>query len=111
MKTKQALFAIVIAAVAPLAALDPVTGAATPWNPGTDGSIGAVALLDGTIYVGGWFHSVGGLPRSHLAAIDRFGSATSWAPDANDRVQALAAADSTVYVGGFFSNVSGEECP
>jgi hypothetical protein len=96
-----------------IAAVDPVTGETTPWNPSTDGLVSAIALLDGTIYIGGFFHNVGGLPRDFLAAVDRSGSVTAWAPDAfgpngDGRVQALVASDSTVFAGGFFSGVSGE---
>jgi hypothetical protein len=94
-----------------LAALDPVTGLATSWNPGADASVHAVALLDGTIYVGGWFDTVNGATRHNLAAIDQSGAVTSWAPNANNEVQALVASDSTVYAGGFFTAVSGEDRP
>jgi hypothetical protein len=94
-----------------LAALDPVTGLATPWNPGANAAVHAVTLLDGVVYVGGWFDTIDGVPRRNLAAVDRNGTVTSWSPDADDEVQALAASDSTIYAGGFFTKVAGEDRP
>jgi hypothetical protein len=94
-----------------LAALDPVTGAASPWSPSTDGFVHAIALGDSSIYVGGVFHSVSGLPRSCLAQIDLAGNPTSWVADASDHVAALAAGDSTIFAGGFFSAVGGHPAP
>jgi hypothetical protein len=69
-------------------------------------------VLDTTVYVGGYFSSVGGQARSYVAAIDQQGVATIWAPNVygpqGTIVHALAAADSSVYVGGYFSGMSGE---
>ena len=52
-----------------LAALDPVTGVPTAWNPDASGGINAL-LVDGpTVYAGGWFNRIGGLPQSGIAAM------------------------------------------
>ena len=69
-----------------LAAID-ASGQVTDWKPvvegapadpgtGTGGSAGAVyalAVMSGTVYVGGDFVRVGGLDRRHLAAVDASG--------------------------------------
>jgi hypothetical protein len=72
----------------------------------------AVTLLNGTIYLGGWFDTMNGATRHNLAIIERFGTVVSWAPNANNEVQALAASGSTVYAGGGFSFIGGnrESC-
>ena len=55
-----------------LAAFDRTTGALLPWNPGTDKEVlSLTASLDGaSIFVGGTFARLGGLPRGRLAQVD-----------------------------------------
>jgi len=100
-----------------LAALDAVTGRATPWNPGCGGPEGgpcwvttrSIVPAGSTVYVGGGFKSIGGQARNGIAAIDaQTGQATPWNPDAGGQVFALAVSASTVYAGGRFSLVGGE---
>jgi hypothetical protein len=91
-----------------LAEFDPNTGV-TPWSPGTDGPVNAVAFRGGTVYAGGTFANAGGAARANVAAIDgTTGSATSWNPGANGVVNALATDATNVYVGGDFSTVGGQ---
>src|SRR6266849_5979537 len=96
-----------------LAAVDPSTGRATDWNPnpepGHEGLqytiISSLALSGSTIYVGGFFASVGGQSRNNIAALDASsGLATVWNPNANQWVQSLAVSGDTVYAGGYFTS-------
>jgi hypothetical protein len=55
-----------------LAALDAATGSATSWNPtagGGDPAVLALSLSGSTVYAGGNFSDMSGLPHSRLAAI------------------------------------------
>jgi hypothetical protein len=91
-----------------LAALDTLTGAALPWNPGTDNWVDAMVLSNGTLYVGGQFSNVGGQPRFRVAALDTStGAATPWNPNVDDDVTAIATDGETMYLGGFFRHVGG----
>jgi hypothetical protein len=60
----------------------------------------------GTLYVGGWFESVGAQSRPFAAALSReTGAVTEWNPKPDLAVYALAAQGDTVYAGGLFSLV------
>ena len=62
-----------------------------------------------TVYAGGSFGMINGLPRSNIAAIDNStGQATSWNPSASGPINALAASGSTVYAGGNFTSIGGQ---
>lgn len=80
------------------------------FNPNLNGQALAVAASpDGSrIYIGGEFTSVGGAPRSRIAALDPVTGAliTSFNARADGPVKALAATASTVYVGGLFTRVN-----
>ncbi len=103
-----------------LAALDLVTGTATAWNPVPGppccdlGNIFALAVSGSTVYAGGKFLTMGGLPRSHLAAVDAAtGAVLPWAPDPggavfNPRVFGLAVSGNELYVGGYFAAIAGQ---
>lgn len=92
------------------------TGAATSWDPVVTGpddlyfgdpNVRALAVRQGTVYVGGHFAGVGGQSRPGLAAVDlATGAATDWDPRTAE-VTSLALAESTIYVGGFFRSVGG----
>ncbi|MEZ5101639.1 MAG: hypothetical protein R3C15_17930 [Thermoleophilia bacterium] len=97
---------------AKLAAIDATTGEVADWNPGAAGDIHALAVSDGTVYVGGFLLTpIGGRQRDVLAAIDAAtGTARAWNPRLGDdprhgyrEVDALAVDAGTVYVGGVFS--------
>jgi len=101
-----------------IAALDAVTGAATTWNPNpslsgdpTFASINAFAVSGSTVYVGGYFDTIGGQTRRGIAALDAVsGLATAWNPNSNlgSWIYALAVSGSTVYVGGYFHQIGGQ---
>jgi hypothetical protein len=93
-----------------LAAFDAGTGQATAWNPNPDGNINTIAVLEGVVYIGGWFTNVGGQDRFRLAAIDTAtGQATAWDPAMEGLIiLSLAASGTTVYAGGGFSSIGGQ---
>jgi uncharacterized repeat protein (TIGR01451 family) len=64
----------------------------------------ALAFANNTLYVGGFFQSIGGQNRAHLAALDgHTGMATAWNPNPNGIVGSLALSENTLYVGGNFT--------
>ncbi len=87
----------------------------TAFNPNLNGQALAVAASpDGSrIYVGGEFTSVGGVPRSRIAALDPVTGAmiTSFNARADGPVKSLAATASTVYVGGLFTGSTTSPVP
>jgi hypothetical protein len=95
-----------------IAALDATTGNATSWDPNASGGVGtsvdALAISGSTVYAGGRFTSIGGQPRSNIAALDASGNATIWDPNSLAPVDALGVSGSTVYAGGQFTNIGGE---
>jgi hypothetical protein len=96
-----------------IAALDAVTGLATPWDPTASDGVMCLALNGSTIYAGGLFTSIGGQPRNFVASLDvATGSATAWNPNASHFlsppfVGALVVEENKVYVGGRFSRIGG----
>ena len=87
-------------------------GSVTPFNPGTDGVVYALALsADGSIlYVGGYFFTLGGANRHHLAAVRTAdGVVLDHLPWLDSSVYAMVLSpDGTVlYLGGEFSNIGG----
>lgn len=104
-----------------LAALNAADGSATRWDPNLGpGLFGAYvyALVPSgaTIYAGGYFVSVQGVPRNNIAGINAGdGTPTSFDPNASDSsgdsdgaVAALAVDGSTVYAGGYFNMIGGQ---
>ena len=95
------------------AAVNATTGALLPWAPDTDrsGGLGAgleVAVAGGVVFAGGSFHSVGGVARTRLAALDlTTGHPTEWSPTADGRVLDMITDGTWLYIGGYFANVNG----
>src|ERR1041385_3518026 len=73
-----------------LAALSGDTGQPTSWRPFADAIVYALAasLDDSTIYVGGAFTTINGVPRSGFAAIAPDGNLL-WSADCSSTVKAL----------------------
>ncbi len=81
----------------------------SPWDPGANGPVRALAVGPTAVYVGGVFTSVGGQNRNHAAALDpTTGLATAWDPNVSDLVIGIAVSGSTVYLGGSFTAVGGQ---
>ena len=94
------------------AALDAVTGALKPWNPGIDyvtsSDVSALTVSGGRVYLGGEFYILGSPTRRNIAAVHpATGAPFPWAPTVNGPVIAIAVGDSAVYLGGRFSTVGG----
>ncbi len=90
------------------AALD-TDGNLTDWNPNLssgfgNSSVSAIGVLGSTVYLGGYFTTVGGTPRNYAAAVTTGGTlVTSWNPNLNGPVFAIGVSGSTVYLGGEFT--------
>jgi hypothetical protein len=88
----------------------------TSWAPNPDDWVWAIALSPKgrTIYVGGYFSTVGGQKRSHLGALDAASAkATAWNPGVSGgtppiAVASLAVGGNTVYCGGIFNRAGGQ---
>ena len=85
-----------------IAALDPTTGAATPWDPGADSEVETLAVSGSSIFAGGLFTTVNGqMRRAGVAALDpATGAPTPWNPDTEMAISALAVSGSKVYAAG-----------
>lgn len=95
------------------AALDLVTGAATPWDPKPNMQAVTFCGVGNTIYLGGVFGALGCVPRTNAAAFDLVSNqVTDWNPGVGVRsgsipVNTMAVANNQVFIGGFFTNVGG----
>jgi hypothetical protein len=105
-----------------LAAFSLVSRQLASWNPDADGTVHALASLVSpttpdasaiTIYAGGEFNTIGGLPRARIAAISAAtGAPTTWAPSGGDgRVLAILPTPGFVYAGGQFTTLGGVTTP
>lgn len=94
-----------------LAAFETRTGELTAWDPGATAARGFpdISILRAhgrSIYVGGYFQSIGGQPRNYVAELDAFtGAATDWNPDPSNVVYAIAVGENTVCIGGTFKSM------
>lgn len=83
-------------------------GTLSPWNPGANGPVQALALRGSVLYAGGQFTLVAGAARNRIAAIDATtGNAHLWNPNADGAVLALAVSGPTVYAAGAFNGIGG----
>jgi uncharacterized repeat protein (TIGR01451 family) len=82
------------------------------WNPGPNATVTSLAAsTNGSVFVGGMFTAIGGLPRNYLARLDGSGTGAAnagWNPSPSNRVWSLALQGSNVlFVGGSFYSISG----
>lgn len=93
---------------------DTGTGVIDPlWNPSADSTVAALGFdAAGDLLVGGYFTTIGGLPRQRLAKLSSSGTGVvdpEWNPSADDRVSALAVTTTgEVYISGEFATVGGQ---
>ncbi len=94
-----------------IAALDPVTGAATAWNPQSTGVVSTFAASSSRLFVAG-LTSVDGQSRGGLAAFDlQTGALLPWAPSVLGGAQ-LIATETVVYLDSLaFDPVTGAQLP
>ncbi|HKQ57804.1 MAG TPA: Ig-like domain repeat protein, partial [Candidatus Eisenbacteria bacterium] len=103
----------------------PLTGPAVPIDGATGALVGNFPRFDanypdqptinaiipdgaGGWYVGGYFHTVGGVARNHLAHITASNTLdASFTPNPGQVVTALSLSGSTLYVGGGFTTMNG----
>jgi trimeric autotransporter adhesin len=101
-----------------------VTAAGAPdpgFCPRPNGTVYAMALAGGTLYLGGAFTSVAGATRRYAGAVDAAsGHAVSWNPqltarqafDRNEKIErnvvAVAVDSGTVYLWGWFDKAAGK---
>lgn len=90
------------------------TGAVdSSWNPTPDSLVTALATdASGNVYAGGWFSSIGGQNRNHLAKLSGSGVGAAdpaWNPDPDNFVEALLLdGNGQLYVGGSFWSIGGQ---
>lgn len=90
---------------APVRALDAVTGAELPWNPGVSRCLD-IHGAGSVVYVGGDFSTAGGVQRNNIAALDAAtAQALAWNPDANGAVHIIRKSGNTILLGGDFFSV------
>ncbi len=100
-----ALATFVLASRVGAAPLPATTVSTRPFaSAGANGRVTAIARAGDRVYIGGSFTSVGGQPRSGLAALD---AATGQLVASWRTVMALAAGAGRVYAGGDFTSVGG----
>jgi hypothetical protein len=77
------------------------------WKPNPLGSVRALALDNGVLYIGGYFLTIANESRKYAAAIDlTTGALTAWAPAPNNYVSELSVGDNAVYMAGGFSKIN-----
>jgi nitrite reductase/ring-hydroxylating ferredoxin subunit len=88
-----------------LMAFDPATGELLEWDANIVGlAVYDLALSGDTLFIAGFFSSVGGQPRTHLAAVDvNTAEVLDWSPVLNQAVFSLDVSGSKVYIGGLFT--------
>lgn len=94
-----------------IAALDAHTGAATDWAPEADNMVQNLLLDGDTLYAHGLFLTIGGQPRSRVAALDvtvDSNNATAFAADVDGLPQDMSRSGDLLYLAGSFSTVNGQ---
>ncbi|NOY61687.1 MAG: hypothetical protein GXP10_00800, partial [Gammaproteobacteria bacterium] len=96
-----------------IAAVSLIDGGASAWSANVNAPVSSLLLSadNATLYVGGRFSEIDGLPRNRLAALDVTAVppndiVTAWNPDVTGSsvdALALSSGDETLYIGGTFS--------
>src|SRR5262249_60601132 len=70
----------------------------SPWNPGAGAAVHTLMLRNGTLFAGGDFLTLGGVPRNRAGAVDTStGVPTAWNPNADSSLRALVARPTVIY--------------
>jgi len=100
-----------------IAALDSLSGDATPWNPDANHVVRTVVVSGSAIYAGGNFTKIGRANRNRLAALEMgAGDTTAWNPNVEGvpsnlptstqtQINAIEVVGTVVYVGGVFTTI------
>ncbi|MCM4083502.1 hypothetical protein [Paractinoplanes hotanensis] len=92
-----------------IAAFSGRTGELLDWAPSADGTVRALAVTPGWVYVGGDFDEINGEERESLARIDAGDAEVgSFDHSITGGVRTLAVGHGRLYAGGAFSRVDGE---
>lgn len=83
------------------------------WNPSANSRVDTLVIdADGSVFVGGHFTSVGGVPRARIAKVSGTGVGAVdalWNPSAGNYVSGLTlAAGNTIYARGPFNSIGGQ---
>ncbi len=71
--------------------------------------VNTVAVVENAVFCGRNFTTIGGVPRSNLAALDvTTGQAMPWTSNTNRMVIALAVSGNVVYAGGEFTTINNQ---
>src|SRR5437667_8261258 len=97
-----------------IARLNPDGTLDTAFDPNANNDVLPYAIAvqtDGKILVGGYFTSIGGQTRNHIARLDATtGLADSFDPNANGVVRSIAVqTDGKILVGGDFTSIGGQQ--
>jgi hypothetical protein len=98
-----------------MAKLNAVSGSVdATFNPNASGAgipdVIEITYVNGSLYVGGEFNTIGGLARNQIAKLDTTsGSANAtFNPGANDKPFDIEYINGSLYVGGFFTTIGGQ---
>ena len=82
-----------------------------PFNPNPQSQVYGIAIHGNSLYLGGVFNAIGGVPRSRLAMVDKttgvLDPTFNPAPDGAVRTFAFSPNGGRIYVGGDFANIAG----
>lgn len=100
-----------------LAAINMKKDSVYAWSPGVgfvSNTINSLAVINDTVYVGGFFSVLGGEVRKNIASFKfnrgaLLGEITSWCPQPSATVYSIGAVGPHVGIGGLFSYVNGQD--
>jgi len=98
------------------AAVDRLSGALLPWNPNASGNLNnanggrSIVVVGADAYLGGYFTSVGGAPRTGFARVDATTGAVSSvvADTTGGGINRLVLSAQTLFVGGTFTGIAAQ---